>query len=260
MLDQLRHIPVEFLQRGRYQPRSRFAEEELTELADSIREQGVVEPLVVRPLKGGRFEIIAGERRWRASQLAGLPDVPCVVREYSDEEAAAVTLIENLQREDLTPIEEAVAFRRMVEEFELTVTALAQRLGRSRPSVANQIRLLELAPKLREMVDGGQLKAGTARAMLGLSEADQLALAKEALKKGLNTRQVERRVAAIKSVDDESDRRRDRNLEAFETELSQAVGNPVSVEFSVSKCTGEVRIKYHSLEELEGIAARLKKG
>ena len=259
MLDQLRHIPVEFLQRGRYQPRSRFSEEELTELADSIREQGVVEPLVVRPLEGGRFEIIAGERRWRASQQAGMPDVPCVVREYSDEEAAAVTLIENLQREDLTPIEEAVAFRRMVEEFELSVTALAKRLGRSRPSVANQIRLLDLVPQLREMVDGGELKAGSARAMLGLSEADQLALAKETVKKGLNTRQVERRVAAIKSVDDEPARRRDRNLDAFETELSQAVGNPVSVEFSVEKRTGEVRIKYHSLEELEGIAERLKK-
>jgi len=194
--EELRDVPLELLQPGKYQPRTRMDQEALGELAASIKAQGIMQPILVRPIAGERYEIIAGERRWRAARIAGLATVPVLVRAVPDRQALAVSLIENIQREDLNPLEEAAGIQRLVHEFEMTHAAAAEVLGRSRSAVTNLLRLLELAPPVRDLLADGKLDMGHARALLPLPVARQIELAREAAARGLSVRDVERRAIA----------------------------------------------------------------
>jgi ParB family transcriptional regulator, chromosome partitioning protein len=264
----LRELPVDLLARGRYQPRVDMREETLTELAESIRAQGVVQPIVVRPLPnpgGGetRYEIVAGERRWRAAQLAGLHTIPAVVRDIPDEAAVAVALIENIQRENLNPIEEARALHRLVEEFGLTHADAAEAVGRSRATVTNLLRLLELPRPVREMLERRDLDMGHARALLGLESPEaQAEVAQQALKQAWSVRETESAVrrAAGAAAGSRSAKRAaangDPNVKRLETDLAETLGAAVTIEHGPKG--GRVVIRYHGLEELEGILAHIK--
>jgi ParB family chromosome partitioning protein len=262
----LRELPVDLMQRGRYQPRLRVDSEALEELANSIRAQGVVQPIVVRPVtpqEGAeqRYEIIAGERRWRASQLAGLDTVPALVREVSDDDALAMALIENIQREDLTPIEEAQALARFVDEFGLTHQAAAEAVGRSRASVSNLIRLLELDPIVRSMMERGELDMGQGRALLALPSALQKQAAAEIVAKGLTARQTEALVRKLRG-DAESDENLKKpkavepNVARLAQELSERLGSTVQIQHN-AKGRGKLTIQFNSLDEFDGILERL---
>ncbi len=261
--ERLERLPLEQLRRGRYQPRREMDPERLEELAASIRAQGVMQPIVARPLQGSEgYEIIAGERRWRAAQLAGLERIPVIVRDLSDEAAMALGLIENIQREELTPIEEAVALQRLVDEFGLTQQALAESIGKSRTTVTNMLRLLKLGGEVREMLDRGDIEMGHARALLTLEPAVQLAIAREVVDKGLSVRQTEalaRKAAdggrASKAGKDRAEP--DPDTAALERRLSDQVGAPVSIRHS-ARGSGQLVIRYSSLDELDGILAHIK--
>jgi ParB family chromosome partitioning protein len=264
----LREVPVDLLQRGRYQPRVDMRDETLAELAESIKAQGIVQPIVVRPLHsagGGetRYEIVAGERRWRAAQLAGLQSIPAVVRDIADEAAVAVALIENIQRENLNPIEEARALHRLVEEFGLTHAEAAQAVGRSRVTVTNLLRLLELPRQVRELLEQRELDMGHARALLGLGTPEmQVEIAQRIVKQGWSVREAENAVrriagpspAAKASAATRSDG--DPNVRRLETGLAETLGASVKIEHGPKG--GRVVIRYHGLEELEGILAHIK--
>ena len=261
--DTLRQLPIEKLQAGRYQPRSHFDADALAELAESIRQQGVIQPVVVRPLSGGKFEIIAGERRWRAAQQAGLRDLPCVVRETDDNAALAMALIENIQREDLNPLEEALALKRLVDEFDLTHQQAADAVGRSRAAVSNLLRLLELPAAIRKLVDERQLEMGHARALLTLPQAQAEALAREAAAGGWSVREVERRAAALLKAPAAASKpvissARDPNIDTLERELAELLNTPVSVQHGRGG-RGKLVLTYHSLDELDGILERLRR-
>ncbi len=265
----LRELPLDVLRRGKYQPRVDMREESLAELAESIKKQGVVQPIVVRPLPnvtGGetQYEIVAGERRWRAAQLAGLQTIPAVVRDIPDESAVAVALIENIQRENLNPLEEARSLHRLIEEFGLTHADAADAVGRSRVTVTNLLRLLELPRPVREMVERRELDMGHARALLGLSSPElQTELAERACKHAWSVRETEtavRRVAgpqgaskpgkaAARAADDP-------NVRRLEADLAETLGAAVSIEHGPKG--GRVVIRYNGLDELEGILAHIK--
>lgn len=256
----LRHIPVDLIQRGKYQPRTDMHQEALQELADSIKAQGVMQPIVVRPIAEERFEIIAGERRWRASQLAGLDKIPAVIRLVPDESAIAMALIENIQRENLNPIEEATALKRLQDEFELTQQEVADAVGKSRSTVTNLLRLMGLTPEVRLMLERGDLEMGHARALLTLESGQQGEAAKTVSGKGLSVRQTEELVRKIlagpkpkKSADDEVDP----DIRRLEETLSEKLGSRVQIQHS-SKGSGKVTLKYNNLDELDGILAHIK--
>jgi ParB family chromosome partitioning protein len=265
--ENLREVAVDLLERGRFQPRRDMREESLTELADSIRAQGVVQPIVVRPTArrsatGERcYEIVAGERRWRAAQLVGLDKVPTVVRELSDQEALAIALIENIQRENLNPIEEASSLRRLVDEFGLTHAEAAAAVGRSRVAVSNLLRLLELPAFVRQQLESGELDMGHARAILGLSSAEQqVALAKRAAAGGWSVRATEK---AVRKMLDEGRAKpktrrqsKDPDIARLETDLSDRLGAKVLLEHG--QRGGRILIHYHSLDELDGILEHIK--
>jgi ParB family chromosome partitioning protein len=266
----LREVPVDLLRRGKYQPRVDMREESLAELAESIRSQGVVQPIVVRPLKYSsgaetEYEIVAGERRWRAAQLAGLQTIPAVVRDIPDEAAVAVALIENIQRENLNPIEEARSLERLCAEFGLTHADAAQAVGRSRATVTNLLRLLELPRPVRELLEVRQLDMGHARALLGLESAeDQAELAQRVVKQGLSVRETEQAVRQL--VGGRSPGRRgkppggkgpsDPNVRRLEADLAETLGATVSIEHGPKG--GKVIIRYNGLDELEGILSHIK--
>jgi ParB family chromosome partitioning protein len=260
----LREIPVDLLQRGRYQPRVDMREETITSLAESIRAQGVVQPIVVRPLqrKDGevQYEIVAGERRWRAAQLAGLASVPAIVRDIPDEAAVAMALIENIQREDLNPLEEARALRQLVEEFGMTHAQAADAVGRSRVTVSNLLRLLELPGPVKALLERRELDMGHARALLPLERPDeQLAIAGRIAKEGWSVRETERairRLPKARKAKAGSRASKDANIVRLETDLAERLGAPVAVEHKGPG--GRVVIRYHSNEELEGILAHIK--
>jgi ParB family chromosome partitioning protein len=263
----LREIPVDLLQRGKYQPRVDMREETLAELAESIKAQGVVQPIVVRPLNhpgGGetRYEIVAGERRWRAAQMAGLHSIPAVIRDIPDEAAVAVALIENIQRENLNPIEEARSLHRLVEEFGLTHADAAEAVGRSRVTVTNLLRLLELPRPVRELLEQRQLDMGHARALLGLASPElQAEVGQRAVKQGWSVRETEaavRRVAGTLGTSKASKNQRDGdpNVRRLEADLAETLGAAVSIEHGSKG--GRVVIRYNGLEELEGILAHIK--
>ncbi len=255
--EELRMVPVERLERGRYQPRKDIRPEALTELAASIRSQGIIQPLIARPIPGGRYEIVAGERRWRAAQLSGLDEVPVVVRDIPDKAVLAVALIENIQREDLNPLEEAEALARLAQEFELTHAQAAAAVGRSRTAVTNLLRLMELEPETRRLLREGHLGMGHARALLTLTPRQQAEAAQLIVRRGLSARESEALARRLKSP--ASARKKapaDPNVVALERELTERLGARVTVKTS-GKGRGSLVIYFSSLEELDGILARL---
>ncbi|HEX5314639.1 MAG TPA: ParB/RepB/Spo0J family partition protein [Gammaproteobacteria bacterium] len=256
--DRLRELPVEQLERGRFQPRKNLDAEALAGLADSIRAQGIVQPLVVRALAPERYEIIAGERRWRAAQLAGLATVPAIVREVADRAAVAVALIENIQREDLNALEEAEALARLTEEFELTHAETAGAVGRSRAAVTNLLRLLELGPEAKRLLREGRLAMGQARALLALGGSEQADAARKIAEGQLSTREAEALVRRLKSAGGKVPAAPpDPNVLALERELTERLGARVSLR-AASGGKGRLIISYASLDELDGILARLR--
>jgi len=261
---ELRAIPVELVRRGRYQPRSRIDQDALEELANSIRAQGVVQPIVVRPEDDGKhFEIIAGERRWRACQLAGLAEVPAVVRQTADEDAVAIALIENVQRQDLTPLEEARALQRLVKEFELTHQAAAEAVGRSRAAVSNLLRLLDLNAEVKNLMEEGELDMGHGRALLALSGPEQTQAAQSVVARGLSARQTEALVRSLqagkggKTGGGKGEKSLDPNVRRLQDELSERLGASVSIQ-QKSAAKGRLIIEYSSLDQLDGILERIK--
>lgn len=252
----LRELPVEFLQRGRYQPRRDFAEDKLAELAESIKAQGLMQPIVVRPVGEKKYEIIAGERRWRAAQLAGMEKVPCVIKDVADDAALAMSLIENIQREDLTPLEEAVALNRLQEEFTLTHQEVADAVGKSRATVTNLLRLLSLAPDAKTLLERGDLEMGHARAILALEQKDQGEIARQVVARGLSVRQTEALVRRIQSERqagaDVRPARLDPDIRRLQDEISEKTGAPVQIQHS-ARGKGKLVISYNSLDELEGV-------
>jgi ParB family chromosome partitioning protein len=257
--ERLMRLAVEQLERGRYQPRRDIRSEALRGLADSIKAQGVVQPLIVRPLGSDRYEIIAGERRWRAAQLAGLAEVPVVVREITDQAAVAIALIENIQREDLNPLEEADALIRLTEEFELTHAEAANAVGRSRAAVTNLVRLTELCAEAKRLVREGKLAMGHARALLSLPARQQAEAARHIAARGLSARDAEALVRRLKrpKVEGETSRR-DPNTAALERELTEHLATKVAVQAS-GKDRGKLVIHYTSLDQLDGLLARLRR-
>ena len=255
----VRSLPVDLMRRGRHQPRRIVEESALEELAHSVRSRGIVQPIVVRPTGRGGYEIIAGERRWRAAQMAGLDEVPVVVRECSDSEAAAVALIENIQREDLNPIEEADAYRTLAGEFGLTHQEIADTVGRSRSSVSNALRLLDLNEDVRALVERGELDMGHARALLALSGAVQSEVAAEVVRRGLSARETEKlvRSKAKGAATATGPRARDADVVKLETELAERLGAKVRIDHK-AKGRGSLTIHYSSLDALDGILERIR--
>jgi ParB family chromosome partitioning protein len=264
--EELTRIPLDLLQRGRYQPRIDMRPESLQELADSIKAQGVVQPIVVRPLDPAaprtsqRYEIIAGERRWRAAQMAGLADIPAIVRRVPDEAAVAMSLIENIQREDLNPLEEARALDRLINEFEMTHQAAADAVGRSRVAVSNLLRLLELSDEVKGLVERRELEMGHARALLALTQPRQQGeVAALVAKKGLSVRETEALVRRMLQRDGKTSAAAaepvDPNIRKLESDLTDKLGAKVSIQHG-AKGKGKLIVSYNSLDELEGILER----
>lgn len=254
----LRDLPVEQIQPGKYQPRSVFDEERLGELAESIRQQGVIQPVVVRNVGGDQYELIAGERRWRAAQLAGVDVVPAIVREVADEVAIAMALVENIQREDLNPIEEATALRRLVDEFQLTHQEAADAVGRSRSAVSNLLRLLELSAEVRELVDDRHLEMGHARALLSLPDGRQAAAAREVVRRQLSVRETEALVKRLLNPKPSTPRKLDPDVARLQDELTEQLCAQVRIQHN-AKGKGKLVISFNSADELEGIIGHLSK-
>jgi ParB family chromosome partitioning protein len=250
-------LAVDTLQPGRYQPRGRVDPESLAGLTESIKSQGVMQPILARPLGGGRYEILAGERRWRAARMAGLATVPALVREVSDRHAAAIALIENLQREDLNPLEEAAGVKRLIEEFGMTHAEAAETLGRSRVAVTNALRLLELAPPVQELVREGKLDMGHARALLGLPALKQIEIARLAATKQLSVRQVEHLVAALARRGAPARARTDRDVARLEEEWSQRLGTTVKIQAGTKPGSGKLVLHYTTLDQLDALLRKL---
>ena len=251
-------LPIEALQPGRYQPRTRMDPESLAELAGSIKAQGVMQPILVRPLEAGRYEIVAGERRWRAARMAGLASVPALVREVPDRHALAIALIENLQREDLNALEEATGVKRLIEEFGMTHVEAAEALGRSRVAVTNALRLLELAPPVQELVREGKLDMGHARALLALPALKQVEIARIAVAKQLSVRQVEALVAGMaKRPGIETRAKVDRDVARLEEEVSQRLGTTVKIQTGLKPGSGRLVIQYSTLDQLDSLLRKL---
>jgi ParB family transcriptional regulator, chromosome partitioning protein len=259
--EELQRLPIDLLQRGKYQPRIDMRQETLQELADSIKAQGVVQPIVVRPISEAgagqprRYEIIAGERRWRAAQIAGLHEIPAVVRHVPDSAAIAMALIENIQREDLNPLEEARSLDRLIKEFEMTHASAAEAVGRSRAAVSNLLRLLDLTEEVKSLVEHRALEMGHARALLALENKRQQAeVGALVASKKLSVRETEALVKRLLTpgTSQEAPATRDSNIRKLETDLSEKLGAKVQVQHS-SSGKGKLVISYHTLDELDGI-------
>ena len=252
---ELKNIPLDLIQRGKYQPRADFDEAALEELASSIKSQGLMQPIVIRPIGPQKYEIIAGERRWRAAQIAGLDSIPAVIRMVSDEAAIAMSLIENIQREDLNPIEEALALKRLQDEFKLTQQEVADAVGRSRTAVTNLMRLVSLHIDVQKMLQTGLLEMGHARTLLTLPEIKQVDFARDIAKKGLSVRQTEELVRKAKSPKEVvSERSIDPNIKNLEETLGEKLGAKVLIEHKKNG-KGRLIVSYNSLDELDGILA-----
>ena len=255
----LKQLPIEFIQPGKYQPRLDMRPEALEELAESIRSQGVMQPIVVRPITSGKYEIIAGERRWRASQLAGLDRIPVIIREVADNAAIAMALIENIQRENLNPMEEAQALKRLQDEFGLTQQEVADAVGKSRSAVTNLLRLMQLQPEVRTFLEHGDLEMGHARALLALVPEQQGQAARTVISRGLSVRQTEalvRQLLAGKQAKP-AGKMLDPDIRSLQDELSEKLGAEVMVDHT-AKGKGRLVIKYGSLDQLDGILGRIR--
>ncbi len=256
---ELHQLPVDLIQRGKYQPRRDIDPVTLEELAHSIRTQGVMQPIVVRSIGGGRYEIIAGERRWRASQLAGLDRIPAIVREVTDEAAIAMALIENIQREDLNPIEEAVALQRLQQEFQLTQQQVADAVGKSRVTISNLLRLISLPDEIKTLLSHGDLEMGHARALLGLPAEQQVEGARHVVARGLTVRQTEALVRQWLNdkTPAKTETRDDPDIVRLEQKLAERLGSPVQIKHG-QKGKGQLVIRYNSLDELQGVLAHIR--
>jgi len=254
-----RLIPVEHIERGRYQPRRDFDPQALQELADSISSQGLMQPIVLRPLGERRYEIIAGERRWRAAQLAGMGEIPALIRDVDDEAAIAMALIENIQREDLNPVEEAAALQRLQKEFELTQQEVADAVGKSRSAVANLMRLMSLEPEVRTLLEHGDLDMGHARCLLALPPAQQLNAARQVVAREMSVRQTEALVRHLQSEpkSGEGETKIDPDIRRLQDDLSEKLGARVQIQHQASG-KGRLVLSYTSLDELDGILSHLR--
>lgn len=255
----LRNIPVDLIQRGKYQPRTDMHQESLEELANSIQKQGVMQPIVVRPITGNKFEIIAGERRWRATQMAGLDTIPAIIKPVNDEAAIAMALIENIQRENLNPIEEAMALKRLQDEFELTQQEVADAVGKSRVTVTNLLRLMGLNIDVRRMLEHGDLEMGHARALLSLPHEQQSQAARTVAGRGLSVRQTEalvRRLTSEAASDGKEHKIVDPDIKSLEDGLADKLGAKVLIQHT-AKGKGKLVVKYNSLDELDGILSHI---
>ena len=251
--EKLCHLPVDQIQRGKYQPRRGMDPEALEELASSIRAQGVIQPIVVRPILGGRYEIVAGERRWRASQLAGLTEVPAIIRDIPDEAAVAIALIENIQRESLNPIEESMALQRLLEEFSMTHQQVADAVGKSRVTVTNLLRLLSLAEEVKTMLEHGDIEMGHARALLTLPELAQIESAQIIVDKGLSVRETEELVRRIQTPTlPNLPRPIDPDIKRLQQDLSTRLKLLVAIQCN-TKGKGKLVIRYSNLTELDNL-------
>ncbi len=253
--EELKHVAVDLIQRGKYQPRRDMHPESLEELAESIKAQGVMQPIVIRPISADKYEIIAGERRWRAAQLAGLDKIPAVIRDVPDEAAIAMALIENIQREDLNPIEEAVALKRLQDEFELTHQQVAEAVGKSRTAVTNLLRLIALDNEVKKLLEHGDIEMGHARSVLSLEPLQQREIAQQVVSKSLSVRQTETLVRGLLDGKNKSKLKTasvSADIEKLEEGLAQKIGVPVIVQHS-AKGKGRLVLKYNSLDELDGI-------
>lgn len=253
-------LAVGLLRPGKFQPRTRMDPESIAELADSIKAQGVIQPVLVRPVENGQFEIIAGERRWRAAQLAGLAQIPVVVRAVPDKSALAMALIENIQREDLNPLEEATGIQRLINEFDMTHEVAAEAVGRSRSAVTNLLRLLNLSKAVQELLMQGRLEMGHARALLAVSGPRQAELAHQIISRNLSVREAEQLVGQRETPIPKSPRktaRKDRDLQALEEELSDLLGTTVAMKPSRGG-KGVMSIAYASLDQLDSLLTRLR--
>ena len=265
--DRLASLPLDLLQRGKYQPRVDMRTETLSELADSIKSQGLVQPILVRPIgsrnpgESQRYEIIAGERRWRAAQMAGLADIPAVIRDVPDEAAVSMALIENIQREDLNPLEVAGALLRLIEEFGLTHQSAAEAVGRSRAAVSNLLRLMELADEVKELLEQRRIEMGHARALLGLtSRRQQIEVAALVAKKSLSVRDTEalvRRIMSPRADPAQAPPVRDPDIQRLERDLADKLGAKVAFQHAASG-KGKLVVSYNSLDELEGILGHIQ--
>ena len=266
--DELRNIPLEHLQKGQYQPRVDMRQDTLEDLASSIKSQGVVQPIIARPLQRTngdtqRYEIVAGERRWRAAQMAGLSDIPTVVRIVPDDAAIAMALIENIQRENLNPLEEARALDRLIKEFKLTHLEAADAVGRSRVSVSNLLRLLDLSDRVMTLLESRQIEMGHARALLAISgTGDQLEAARQIIKKQLSVRDTERLVRRLLSdkankLTKKAGASGNADIRRLEVEITDKIGAKVRIDHS-QKGSGKLVIRYNSLDELDGILKHIK--
>lgn len=256
--NQVVEVPIDLIEPNKYQPRAQFSQESLRELAASIKEHGVVQPVILRQLGPNRYQLVAGERRWRACKLAGLTTIPAIVKTFSDQESSEIALIENIQREDLNPLEEASAYKTLVEDFGLTQEELAQKVGKSRSYIANTIRLLNLPRKIKEWILQGQLSAGHGRALLPLPEAGQLKLAEKIIQEGLTVRETELLVKSLTVFTEEKEKMKetkknklDPELMDIEEKLKQFFGTKVKL--VNKKNRGKIEIEYYSLDELNRI-------
>jgi ParB family chromosome partitioning protein len=260
--EELRNLPIAQIQAGKFQPRRVFDDEKLAELAASIKAQGVIQPILVRLIGAQRYEIIAGERRWRAAQLAGLAEVPVVVRELADAAVAAMTLIENIQREDLSPLEEAQALQRLIAEFNYTHQQAADAVGRSRAAVSNLLRLLALPDDIRRLLEAGQIEAGHAKALLTLDPNLALRLARQSVERGWSVRELEAAARSAQTLPRGKAKKspgvRDADIVALERELSSILAARVSIQHARGG-RGKLVIGYHSLDELDGVLEKIRR-
>ncbi|EKD71084.1 MAG: hypothetical protein ACD_46C00278G0011 [uncultured bacterium] len=248
----LQQISIDLLIRGKYQPRQYFDPEKLWELAESIKSTGgLLQPIVVRPTNDGKYEIVAGERRWRAAQLAGLPDISCLVNPYSDEQALQAAIIENVSRTDLNPIEEAQAYQRLIDEFHYLHEEVAASVGKSRTVVTNALRLLKLDPRVQKLLVTGELSEGHGKILAGLDLHQQFALAEQCVQKNWNVRKMEMEVKKLQQNNNDNSTYNDANIKKLEAALSSHVGNRVQIEYE-ERGGGYVRIRFNNVDELEG--------
>lgn len=258
---ELKNLPVEKISKGEYQPRLSIDPDALQELAESIKSQGLVQPVVVRRISGGNFELIAGERRWRATQMAGLHTIPAIIRDIPDQAAAAMSLIENIQREDLNPLEEALAMSRLIADFGLTHQQTAESVGRSRAAVSNLLRLLDLEQKTKELLDSRRLDMGHARALLALSGQVQIDTAYIISKKKLSVRETEKLVKKIVNNDQQPKSKKSTpkavEVQKLEQSLSDTLGAQVTIQYN-TKGKGRIVVEYNNLDELDGILEHIK--
>lgn len=249
----LQQISIDLLVRGKYQPRQHFDPEKLQELANSIKStSGLLQPVVVRPLSNGKYEIVAGERRWRAAQLAGFPDLSCLVFHYTDEQALQASIVENISRADLNPIEEAQAYQRLIDEFKYLHEEVAASVGKSRTAITNSLRLLKLDPHVQKLLATGQLTEGHGKILASLEPHHQIKLADQCVQKGWNVRKMEAEAKKLQQINDQNAGiYSDANMKHLEVALSEHIGNRVQIEYE-DRGGGYVRIRFNNIDELEG--------